>query len=483
MPAWRWVVTTYFAEGMPYGVVHKLANVLFTEMQASLQLVGMTALFHLPWNLKFLWGPYVDEYETKRRWLIALEVTLAVALVLLAIATQSEYALAATAGAFVLTAFLAATHDVAVDGYYLEALDPKDQALHVGLRAMAYRGAFLIVGGPLLVLISEIGWLFGILICAAGAGMLAVLHERILPRVETRRRPIQELMTARVAVRAAGVSVVLAGLIILLRSDPAVAVLDAVRTSAPGLFAVAEKIGWSGFIALLFFATLVGLLLARRQILDHIAASDSFYATAFTSFLAQPHVGRILAFIVTFRAGESFLIAMRYPFFSSVGMSLREYGFANGTLGVLAGLLAAWGGGYIIANQGLRRWIWPFVIAQNSLNLLYVAVAAYADSGEPVGLSVLTVAIMTESFGAGLGTAVFMVYMMRCADPKHTAAHMAILTALMSVAFTLSGVVSGFLAESIGFAGYFMFTILIAIPGMAIIPWLPHLDERPGVQE
>jgi PAT family beta-lactamase induction signal transducer AmpG len=82
---------------------------------------------------------------------------------------------------------------------------------------------------------------------------------------------------------------------------------------------------------------------------------------------------------------------------------------------------------------------------------------------------------MTEHFGEGLGTAVFMVYLMRSCDPAHKASHMAILTALMSVSFTLAGVASGFLAKSMGFAWYFAFTFLVSLPGMALIAFLPNL--------
>ena len=74
---------------------------------------------------------------------------------------------------------------------------------------------------------------------------------------------------------------------------------------------------------------------------------------------------------------------------------------------------------------------------------------------------------------SGLGTAVFMVYLMRCCDPAHRAAHMAIVTALMSVSFTLAGVCSGFLASWLGFGPYFAFTFLVTIPGMLLVFFLP----------
>ena len=85
-----------------------------------------------------------------------------------------------------------------------------------------------------------------------------------------------------------------------------------------------------------------------------------------------------------------------------------------------------------------------------------------------------------EHFGEGVGTAVLMVYLMRCCAPAHKAAHMALLTAVMSLSFTLAGVVSGFLAEAMGFVLYFVLSSLAAVPAMLLIAWLPYLDGRPS---
>src|SRR5690606_41994524 len=96
----------------------------------------------------------------------------------------------------------------------------------------------------------------------------------------------------------------------------------------------------------------------------------------------------------------------------------------------------------------------------------------------PVGPVALTTVIAIEHAGAGLGTAVFMVYLMRTCDPAHKAGHFAIVSALMSLSFTVAGVASGFLAEAIGFANYFGFTFLATIPSMLLIFFIPHLDGR-----
>jgi PAT family beta-lactamase induction signal transducer AmpG len=471
-----WVSTTYFAEGFPYSIVNNLAEILFKELGASLQVIGLTALFHLPWNLKFLWGPFLDQYETKRAWLIAVEVLLSVLLLVLALVVGASPSLLAIAACVALLAFLSATHDIAIDGYYLEGLGESDQSRYVGYRAAAYRVAGLTVASPLLLLIGVAGWRTGLLAATVVMLLLTAYHALFLPRAERRR------LSAVAALRDRSVQAALIGVAAL-----AGVAIAAVRL-APSGGLVADALGalgrsgflgisLAGWISIVLLLVLVGALLSLDRIRTRLAGRDSPYAAAFVDFLAQRRIGLVLLFIVTFRVGESFLTKMRWPFLHDVlGMTISEYAWANGTLGTIASFAATFVGGRLIARDGLRRWIWPFVLAQNVLNLLFVWLAWLGAEGAG---QVLTVAVIgLEQFGAGLGTAVFMVYLMRCCAPEHRAAHMAIVTALMSVSFTLAGVGSGFLAASMGFGPYFLFTFLVTIPGMALLFFLPHLDGR-----
>lgn len=480
MPAGAWVTSTYFAEGFPYSVVNALAEILFKEMGASLQTIGLTSLFHLPWNLKFLWGPFLDAYETKRRWLVWTEVALSAALLALAALSGDGASLALLSVCFLLVAILSATHDMAIDGYYLEALDPRGQSAFVGYRAMAYRFAGMLVGGPLLIVAGSAGWTGAWIVTAGVMVALTLLHAFGLPRVERRRRPGAELLGATLRSPWPWLAFAGAGLAVAVALAPADAsgrspgsrVFDAVA----GL-PVLGAISLAEWVSLVLLLSLVGLLARLPWLRARLAGRESAYATAFVDFLDQPRVAWILAFIVTFRAGESFLTKMRWPFLrDQMGMSLDQYGIANGTIGVTASFLATFFGGWLISRHGLRRWLWPFTLAQNGLHLLYAWLAMIPASRHP-GSLVTSSVIAVEQFGAGLGTAVLMVYIMRCCSPLHKAAHMAILTALMSVSFTIAGVCSGFLAESMGFANYFLFTFFVTIPSMALMFFLPHLED------
>ena len=147
-----WVVTSYFAEGFPYSVVRLVSSVFFKDHGASLQAIGLTSLFGLPWNLKFLWGPFVDAFATKRHWLVITELALAAVLLAMALASVTPWALGLVSTLFLVTAFLSATHDTSVDGFYLEALNKTEQARYVGFQAMSYRVAMIAGGGGIVAL-------------------------------------------------------------------------------------------------------------------------------------------------------------------------------------------------------------------------------------------------------------------------------------------------------------------------------------------
>lgn len=471
--AWGWVTTTYFAEGFPYTIVNSAADALFTLMGLSLSTLGLTTILHLPWNLKFLWGPFVDGYETKRRWLLATEVVLCGLLLVLTLVGDIDAPLGLLAAVFLLIAILSATHDIAIDGFYLEGLDPAGQSRYVGYRAAAYRLAMLAVNGPLMLVADALGWRAAWALSLVVMVALTAYHALALPRVEARQRPGRALL-----LRALHPKVVLAtaALVALGWLAHAQGWGDAIARgfAAIPVLGVMSLPGWIGLGLLLA----VLLLLAN---LSHVQRAlgrrDSPYARSFLAFLAQPRVRSVLAFVLLFRTGESFLQKMRWPFLNrELGMDLRDYGFANGTVGLLATFAATLLGGWLIARYGLRRFVWPFILAQNVLNLLYAALATWPDPAQ-VSLATITAVVTVEHFGAGLGTAVFMVYLMRCCDPEHKAAHMALLTALASVGYTLAGVASGALAELLGYGPYFVLTFVATLPSMALVLVVPHLDR------
>ncbi len=476
-----WVLSLYFAEGFPYSLVRQISTVYFKDFGASLQAIGLTSLYGLPWVLKFLWAPVADAFATKRHWLLAAEVALVAAALALTFGAATPHALAVGSVLFLVTAFFSASHDIAIDGYYLEALNRREQAKFVGYQAMAYRLALIAGGGGIV-------WLSGVTTWSTGFGVAAVLlaalfffHLFFLPRVESPQSPVRRLLTLAARPRNLAGLILAAGAVyglsLLWRCGP---VQNALAPAKPYV----KKIGLPGFITISLLLVLLGFLANLPRLKRRLYASDSFYAKAFVDYLDQPRIGFILAFLVFYRTGESFLLAMVYPMLKDIGVNRADYGLIYGTFGIAASIVGGIFGGYLIGRFGLKKTAWPLVLAQNIPNLLYMFLAFYYRglSGRPdlgrANLAVVGAFVVLEAFGAGMGTALFMVFIMRTCKSAYKAAHMSIATSIMNVSSTFVGVFSGFLAAWLGFPLFFGFTFLATVPGMALIPFLPHLGER-----
>ncbi|MCZ0902272.1 MFS transporter, partial [Microcoleus sp. HI-ES] len=87
-------------------------------------------------------------------------------------------------------------------------------------------------------------------------------------------------------------------------------------------------------------------------------------------------------------------------------------GLLSGTIGVIFLLIGGLLGGYLIAKQGLKKWMWPTAILQNSTNVLYWLLAI----NQP-GIEWAYAVNSIEQFTYGLGVAAYTVFLMRTVRP------------------------------------------------------------------
>lgn len=202
-PRTLWVSSTYFAEGLPYMLVRYLAGVYLTDIGVKEAYLGFLNFLGIPWNAKFLWAPAVDLFGTKRGWLLKIEAVLVVGVLALAILAafgplavardattldglDGAWALRGFLAVLVALAFISATHDVAIDGYYMEAIrDPTEQAAFTGLRVMTYRFAVIFAKSVLVAAAGVWAWSGAFLCGSATLALLLAFHSFYLPRVET----------------------------------------------------------------------------------------------------------------------------------------------------------------------------------------------------------------------------------------------------------------------------------------------------------
>jgi PAT family beta-lactamase induction signal transducer AmpG len=477
-----WCFSTYFAEGFPFSIIRSVSAVFFRDRGVSLEAVGMTTFFGVPWILKFFWAPFVDEFATKRRWLLAMQAMLAVLIGATAFLAPLPSAPRLVAIVFFAGAFVAATHDIAIDGYYLAALDKVEQTKFLGYRVMAYRVAMLTGTGVIVTVGTSLSWTLAFLLAGLLLGLLTTYHFLFLPECESERRPagqmLRLLLNSRALLGAAPAAAVVAGLYLFFNSALFRSWVRAVPVLRELNFARAVGLGLLLALALLaaFRGRLAGLLTRRP---------GSFYGRAFLSFLDQERIGLVLAFIILVRCGEFMASAMTSPFMVDLGIK-RHYGWIAGGVGLPASIVGALVGGWMISRYGLRRMIWPFLLAQNLPNLVYMLLARSLGSwlklntgaAHPAFIGAGNLALTAgvhglEQFGSGLGLAVLTTYLMRICKPEFKAAHFAVGSGLMSLGGIVAGVGSGFIASWLGYGGMFLVCFLISIPSMLLVFWVP----------
>jgi MFS transporter, PAT family, beta-lactamase induction signal transducer AmpG len=483
-----WTLTTYFAEGFPYTVIRIISSVFFRDMRVGLGGIGLTSLFGLAWVLKFLWGPQVDLYGTKRTWMLSTQASLVCMILGAALLSCLPHGVTTIAILFFLGSFIAATHDIAIDGYYMEALDEKGQARFVGYRVMAYRIAMMTGTGIVVSIGASTSWLLGFASAGALLGLLFLYHLTLLPRIEENGEPYSDLF--KKALKPKTTLGVLVALLLLIaigwsfyRGWPQWATDEGSPLS---------RISLSGWIGILLLLGLCALAFLKNRIKRMLLRDQgSFYSRAFITYMDRPRIGIAVAFIILMRTGEAMLSSMVSPFIVDLGIKVH-YGWISGGVGLPCSIVGAMIGGWAISRYSLAKTIWPFLLAQNLTNIVYMLLALHltdylavntgADNPVPIGsLNLFLIASVHgfDQLAGGLGTSVLTTFLMRTCLPAFKAAHFAVGTGLMNVSGVLSGALSGFLAEWVGYGYFFGISFLASIPGLLLIFFVPFLEPPP----
>ena len=148
----------------------------------------------LPWVIKPLWSPIVEILKSKQWWIVVMEMTMAIALAGVAFTLPTPYYVQLTMAFFFLIAFSSATHDIAADGFYMEALDERQQAQNVGVRSIFYRLSKVISEGQLIMFIGSLevytrsaftAWSLGLGAVALLLALATLYHWVVLPKRTT----------------------------------------------------------------------------------------------------------------------------------------------------------------------------------------------------------------------------------------------------------------------------------------------------------
>ena len=381
-----------------------------------------TSLLYLPWVIKPLWSPFVDILKSKRWWIVAMQILMSAAMLLLPFllpqATGDSIAQTplffATLSVFWITAFASATHDIAADGFYMLALEPGTQSEFVGIRSTFYRLSSIFGQGVLVALAGVLdtktgdvhyAWKLTLLLSAVIFSSITLYHTWSLPR------PSSDRMAA--------------------------------NTTA-------------------------------KDILKE-------FARTFATFFKKRNILIAMLFMLLYRLPEAFLVKLMNPFLldpmseGGLGLSTEAVGLIYGTIGVAALTVGGILGGVAASRWGLKKSLWPMALALTLPCLSFVFLAAF----QPSELWVIGSCVALDQFGYGFGFTAYMLYLIYFSEGEFKTAHYSLCTAFMALSMMLPGLVAGYIQEALGYTRFFGFVMVCCLVTV-LVTFLLKVDPEYG---
>ncbi len=403
-----WVPSLYLAMGIPFNVImggtaaRMYKSLGYTDSQITIALGGIG----IAWSLKPLWAAFLDMYRSKKFFVLAMEVALAGVFVGIALAVPNPGFFHISIALLWVAAFASATQDICADGIYLTALDKPAQSRFAGVQ-----GTF---------------WVLGKLL-ATGALIWGLDHLREL------RGWSAPYMWQMVMMVSAGVMLALAGYHLWglpTGSRPAAAPKDA------------------------------------------RAVVDNFVETTRTFFQKRMFWGMI-AFVFLYRLGEGLILMEGQLFLQSpvekggLGLSAGAVSQIDAVWGTGFGILGGLLGGAFAARLGLVRCLGILGLCLNVPHFTYVYLSHAVAAGHGLDHATIVTMVSIEKFGYGFGFVGNMIYMMQQLAPgRWTMTHYAFATSLMNLVLVPTNMISGPLAEWLGFSTFFIVVMFASVPSV-----------------
>jgi PAT family beta-lactamase induction signal transducer AmpG len=433
--------------GLPLLTISNTLGLWLTDAKVSMTDIGLFAYTLLPYSLKFVWAPILDQVKLpvlhrllgqRRAWMLVAQLGILIAFVGLWF-SDPRTQLGQVALFALLLGFSGASQDISVDAWRIEIAPPEEQGTMLGAYQLGYRLTALATAALVPYLAQMVSWHAGLVFlgCLTFLGMGAALLAH--------RPPEQDA------------------------SAQAQAVEEALNLRGR----IGRAIGW-----------LYGAIIAPFV--------DFFRHHRWVGLL-------ILAMIGCYRLPDFIMGTVARPMYRQ-SFSLVEIGTMSGLIGVWVTMAGALLGGFFVFRFGIARALFLGLFAVILGNLMYALLAA---SGHDI--AVFAVAIAVENLAAGFAGTALLAYMSSLTSKSFTATQYALFSSFYAMPGKLLGGLSGILVDwfasqrhalepwlpvlaglpdkVVGFVPFFATTALAGIPALLLLTLVVRLDRTPARTE
>ena len=401
-----------FSCGIPYNLVNYSLNLWLKNAATSNEIIGLFSLVVLPYSLKFLWAPMVDNVRlpflakkmgTKRAWGLVFQIGLLLSVLGLACSNPANdswrfhfmkdgtaYAIPLWIYIFaLLSSFCAASQDIVVDALRIDTLQKKELGEGSSMYQYGYRIGMLLSGAGVVALAGLWSWQAAYMI----AGLFVIVGMIALCFVMVKYLPSAQ--------------------------------------------------------------TAFGLRTLWKPFLQFIQVHKTWLG--------------ILLFVVLYKVCNAVLGRMVLPFYKEVGFSDNEISLWSGLIGPWITMLGAGIGGVLVMKYKMLKLLWWLGCVEILTSMAFAGLAVVGYS-----IPLLCLVIVFDNVVGGMGGAVFVAYLSSLCDKRYSATQYAILSSVMAVSTSTIAAYSGFWEKAMGWPVFFMFTGALMIPALCLLSYLRY---------
>lgn len=421
-----------FSAGLPFFLVFQTFFGWLRHAGVELGTIGLVSYIGLVYTLKFVWAPLVDRFPLpflhrwlgrRRSWMLLAQAGLVAGLLAMA-AGDPATSLMPLVWLALGVAFLGATQDIAIDAWRIEAVPQSMQGAMAAAYQLGYRVATLANQALALWLAGRYGWdlSYTVMALLMGIGLLTTL---VIPEPKSAITQETHLRERRV--------------------------IDWLE----------RKAHWPEPL---------------RRLGGHFIGA---VVCPFADFFQRNPLAisvMILAFIGTFRMTDYTMGVMANPFYIDMGYALEDISVAAKVFALPGSILGVVVGGIGVAALGINRALMLGGILVILTNLAFSALA-FLDEPSLAGLALV---VSADNFAYQFAGTAFIAYMSGLTNTAYTATQYALFSSIFALLPKLAMGASGFVAETIGWPWFFVYTSALGVPALLILAMLTRRLAAPS---
>ncbi len=406
-----------FSSGFPLPLVFGTLSFLLKDYNIAYASIGAISLVKIPYSLKWLWSPIVDNVKIpflykmgrRRSWALITQILLGISIFLMSTVNPEKNLYLMAVFAFI-TSFLSATQDIILDAYRVETFNNEPEKLSSGVAifVLGYRLGLIFSGAGAIYLAAKISWSSVYIIMSLG---------------------------------------ILVGLITIIFSK--------------------ETIQYE-------YKILNFNIKNIKQFFENSLIEP------FRCFIKNDSWFWILAFIFTYRLSDSYFGPMSNPFYDDLGFSKEEIAFVTKVYSIIMTILGGLLGGIVVLKLGMRKSLLLFGFTQCITTTLF-ALQAYCGHNMPlfmviVALEYLSSGLATTAFVAYISSLCNKLY-----TATQYALLSSVMSLSRDLFSASSGVVYQYaenIFPSYGWVIFFIISGLMSLPTIFIILFCIKSDKK-----